>query len=796
MRTLLEDLRYGLRMLLKSPGFTVVVVLILALGIGANSAIFSVVNAVVLRPLPYRDPDRLYQLSGMKASGSRWISAPDFLTWQKRTQVFEQMAAARQLSFTLSQVDEPEQVHALSVTRECLPMLGTPPLLGRLFAEDDFRPGAPRVVLLGHQLWRRRFGSDPQILGKPVTLDGEAYTVAGVMPPAFQFNRRLFELWAPLTFTAEHLGRRDWPAFMVFGRLKPGVTRQQADTEMDTLSGALRQEFPETHKDWRAVLASLQEEVAAESRTTLLLLLGAVGFVLLIACMNVANMLLARSWGRAKEIAIRSALGARRLRVIRQLLTESLLLAGLGGALGLLLAAWGGPALARLFPGSLPRLDQTSLDVYVLAFTLLLSVLSGVLFGLAPALQVSRVDLNETLKETGRSGAGGWRGHRLRTLLVVAETALSLVLLVGAGLMIRSFVRLLQVNPGFKAERILTVRLPLPTYRVRDRKKQPAYYTEILEQVQTLPGVQSAALVTILPLGGISTVMTFARTGEEADEKGWTVPFRSISPEYFRVMRIPVLMGRPFNESDREGAPQVAIINEALARRMWPGENPIGKSLPAGGFLPVVGVVGNVKYGSLMAEPRPELYLPYLQRLGVPQSALVIRTASDPSKLTASVRKRIRELHSDQPVNEVRTMEELIANSVSRPRFYTVLLGVFGGLALLLAAAGVYGVMSYSVSQRHHEIGIRMALGARPTDVLKLVVSQGARYVVIGVAIGLGGAFAATRLLASLLYGITPTDPPTFAVISLLLLAVALAAIYVPAHRASRVDPMVALRHE
>lgn len=799
MRTLLEDLRYGLRMLLKSPAFSVLVIIILALGIGANSAIFSVVNAVVLRPLPYADPERLYELHGVTSRGRQWMSAPDFLTWRERTRAFEQMAAARQENLTLTGVDEPENLFGLGVSRECLPMLGVHPFLGRLFADEEFRPGAPRAVLLGYKLWRRRFGGDPQILGRPVTLNGEPYTVVGVMPPVFRFNYRNHELWFPLSFTADALGRRSWPAFMVFGRLKPGVTPQQAETEVDTLSRALSLEFPESHKGWHAALLPLQQQLTGEFRTALFLLLGAVGFVLLIACLNVANLLLARASERAKEIAIRTALGAGRLRLVRQLLTESVLLSGLGGTLGLLLAGWGAPALVALFPERIPipRLDQTSLDGRVLAFTFLLSLFSGILFGLAPALQASRVDLNETLKETGRSGTGGFRAQRLRSLLVVAETALSLVLLAGAGLMLRSFVRLLQVNPGFKAEKVLTVRLSLPSYRVRDRKRQPAYYAEILQQVETLPGVQSAALVTVLPLSGAQAVMTFSGGTLRTDEEMRPIPFRAVSPGYFRTMGIPILMGRPFAESDTAEAPPVAIVNEALARRYWPGENPIGKSLPVGKFLPVVGVVGNIKHQSLRADPEPELYLPYLQHLGVPHSALVVRTAADPLRLTAALRNRIRNLHSDQPLTDIKTMEQWIADSVSEPRFYTLLLGVFAGLALVLAAAGVYGVMSYSVTQRTHEVGIRMALGARQVDVLKLVVSQGARYVLLGLAIGLAGALAATRLLRNLLFAVSTTDTATtYVTVSLLLLAVALLATYLPARRASRVDPMVALRHE
>ncbi len=795
-----EDLRLALRVLTKHPSYAALVIVIMGLGIGANTAVFSVLNAVVLRPFPYAAPERLYELGASRKGTSLALSAADFVAWQARTQVFESMAAARRQDFTLTGTDEPAHVFGLRVTRECLPMLGTPPTLGRWLSLEDYRPGAPPVVLLAHRLWSRRFGADPQIAGQQVLLNGQAYTVVGVMPPSFRFNARNHEVWMPLVFTADQLNRLDPTGFMACGRLKPGLTRRQAEAEAGVVSRVLAEDLPKTHAGWQATLTPLVEEAVAEFRPALLALLGAVGLVLLIACLNAANLLLARASERAREMAVRIALGAGRWRLMRGLLTESVLLALLGGVLGLLLAGGGVRALAALFPERIPvpRLDQSGIDAYVLGFTLLVSVASGIVFGLAPAWQALRTDLNEALKESGRSASGGLGALRFRNLLVAAEVALSLVLLAGAGLMLRSFLRLLQVHPGFRAEKVLTVRLPLPAYRIPDRKRQPAYYTGILRHVQALPGVQAAGLVTMLPLSGGEAVITFAKSQAAAlrGEVSLVVAFRAVSPDYFRALGVPLLLGRSFTDADTEGAPRVAIVNGALARRYWPGENPLGKSLPVGEPLLVVGVVGNVKHSRLSAEPGPELFLPYLQYLGVPYSTLVIRTSAEPLKLAATVRRRIRQLHADQPITDVKTMEGVVVGSLATPRFYTLLLGIFAGLALALAAAGVYGVMSYSVSRRTQEIGIRMALGAQPGAVLRLMFWQGGKWILFGVAAGVLGAVATTRLIAKLLYGVSPTDPATLILVSSLLVAVALAASYLPARRAARVEPMAALRHE
>lgn len=799
MSQILQDLRYGIRMLWKSPAFTAVAVGILALGSGANSAIFSVLNAVVLRPLPYSDPERLYEIGGMTSHGSQWFSAPDLDTWRERTQVFEKTAAARSSRLILSNVDEPEQLFGLEVSRECLPMLGVSPLMGRWFSEEDFDPATQRPVIIGCRLWYRRFRGDPNILGKLITLNGNGYSVIGIMPPAFEFNHRRCEFWIPPSLGSLEAGqKRDQPAFLVYARARAGITPRQAQAETETISRLLTQQFPETHKGWRATISPLREKMVAEARPTLLLLFGVVGFVLLIACLNVASLLLARGTDRAKEIAVRTALGAGRFRIVRQLLTECIILAILGGALGLILASWANKALVALFSQktTLPRLEQTSIDGRVLAFTLLLAFASSVVFGLIPALQASKLDLNETLKESGRSGAGGVRSRRLRNLLVVAETALSLVLLAGAGLMFRSFYHLMQVKPGFKTGHVLTARLPIPVFRVPDKKRQPAYYTELLQRIQTLPGVHSAGLVTVLPLSGGEATFTIQVINDDGSEEFHSFPFRAVSPDYFRAMGIPLVMGRTFTESDTEGAPLVAIVSDMLARQLWPGENPIGKQLRLEKWVPVVGVVGNIKHTGLSAAAQGELYFPYLQFLGTPNTVLVVRTHSDPLDAIAAIRSRIRDVQPDQPISDIRTMDQVLADSIAQPRFYTWLLGIFAGLALILASAGVYGVMSYSVSQRQHEIGIRMALGAQGSDILRQFMVHGARYVLIGLGIGLAGALAATRLLSSLLYEVKRTDPDTYALVSLLLLISALGAIYIPARRATRVDPLTSLRYE
>lgn len=798
MSQLLQDIRYGIRMLWKSPGFTAVAVAVLALGSGANTAVFSVLNAVVLRPPPYSDPARLYRIESMTSRGPSSFSAPDLATWRERTQVFEKMAAGEQCSRILSGVDEPEQLLGVSVERDCLPLLGTPPIVGRWFSDEDFGPGGAKAVIIGQRLWQRRFHGDPNVLGKPILLDGAGHTVIGIMPPEFQFTDRRCEFWIPLQFSSEQLSSRDWPSCTVYARAKAGATWLQVEAETGMISRTLVQQFPKEHKNWRATVTPLRETIVGDARPTLVLLLGAVASVLMIACLNVANLLLARGTERSKEVAVRAALGAGRLRIVRQLLTESLLLALMGGFLGLLLAGWANRGLVALFwqRAALPRLEQTGIDGRVLGFTLMVAIAGSVLFGLVPALQASKLNLSETLKETGRSGTGGVRSRRLQNIIMVAETALSLLLLAGAGLMLRSFYNLIRINPGFKADHVLTARLPMPAYRVPDEKRQPAYYMEILRSVQRLPGVQSAGLATVLPLTGGEAIMAIRTTHDNGEVEDREYYFRAVSPDYFRAMGIPFKMGRDFTDADSADAPRVAIVNETLARQLWPSEYPIGKKLTAPKMPTVVGVVGDIRHTKLSAPPHAELYMPCLQYLGTPNSMLVVRPASDPMHMVDGIRKAIRQFEPDQPIVDLRTMEQVVSDSVAQPRFYTLLLGVFAGLAVVLAATGVYGVMSYSVSQQQHEIGIRMALGAQNRKIVGEFVSRGLRYVLVGIAIGLAAALAATRLLSTLLFEVEQTDPATYAFVSLFLLAWTVAAIWAPARRATRVDPLVALRHE
>jgi putative ABC transport system permease protein len=798
MNQFLQDLRFSARLLLKTPGFTLLVVIVLALGCGANTAIFSILNAVVLRPLPYAEPSRLYEIAGATLKETRRFSAPDLASWRERTRIFEKMVAVRPSGLFLSNIQEPEQLFGLAVDRECMSMLGTPALMGRWFLADDFGPAAPKTVLIGQRLWHRSFGGDVKTLGKSITLNGESYLVIGVMPAEFQFYDRRLEFWIPLQFTPQQLNGRDQAAFQVYARAKAGIKLKQVQAEADLISRLLTEQFPAMHKNWRATATPFQEKVVGDSRPTLFLLFGAVGFVLLIACLNVANLLLARGTDRAKEVAIRTALGASRFRIVRQMLTESLLLAFMASVLGLLLAGWANKGIIALFTqkSALPRMEQTSVDGWVLCFTFTVALVSTLLFGLMPALQASKIDLHETLKEAGRSGMMGVRSRRLRNFLIVAETGLSMVLLVGAGLMLRSFSHLLQVNPGFKADRVFTARLPIPQYRVNNPNQHPMYYQEILRRIQSLPGIHSAGLVTVLPLSGGEATLTILSHNDNGEEEERIYPFRAVSADYFKTMGIPIVMGRAFSDSDNADAAGVVIASEMLARQRWPGENPIGKSLRLMRPVSVVGVVGNIRHTRLSAPPQAELYLPYLQYLGTPNSNLVIRAETDPLALAPAIRKSIRDAQPDQPIVDVRTMEDVVYDSIAQPRFYTLLLGIFATLALFLAVAGIYGVISYTVSQCRHEIGIRMALGAQSRHILMKFMLQGAWYVFIGIALGLAGAFATTRFISTMLFEVTQTDPETYLVVSLLLVAFALLGIYFPARRALKADPLSALRDE
>ncbi|HVG22311.1 MAG TPA: ABC transporter permease [Blastocatellia bacterium] len=814
METLLQDLRYGIRMLAKKPAFTAVAVLALALGIGANTAIFSVVNTVLLKPLPFKDPDQLMMVweDNTKLGFPKDTPAPaNFVDWKDQNQVFDGMAAIATQTFNLTGVGEPEKLEGLRVSANFFPLLGVEPSLGRSFLPEEDLPQGERVVIISHGLWQRRFGSDASIIGRPLTLNGQSYTVVGVLskdfrfPDPFQSATEESAIWVPLAFSSEEASNRGGHYLFVYARTKPGVTQKQAQADMDTIAARLQQQYPDTNKSVGAVVTSLHEQVVGDIRPALLILLGAVCFVLLIACANVANLLLARAAARQKETAIRTALGASRPRLVGQFLTESLLLAGLGGIVGLLLAAIGMRVLVALMPATLSQAKDVNIDAKVLGFTLLVSLLTGVIFGLAPALQASRPDLNESLKEGGKGTAGVARA-RLRGLLVISEVALALVLLIGAGLLINSFLRLRSVDAGFNAANLLTMKVVLPRLKYPDPVKRTAFYDEMLRRIQSLPGVQSAGVITNLPLTfrGNNAGVTIEGRPEPAPDERPIVITRAISPDYFRTMNIPLLKGREFSPHDTPDAVGVVVIGETTARQFWPGEDAIGKRIKLGPFnsdepwLSVVGVAKDVRQFELDIDPKPQVYFPYSQMTYtfLAPRDLVVRTAGDPLSLASAVRGEVWAVDKDQPVSNISTMEQILSNSVARQRFNMLLLAIFAGVALLLAAVGIYGVISYSVTQRTHEIGIRMALGATSSDVLKLVVWQGLKLVSVGVVIGLSSAFVLTRLMQSLLFGVSATDPVTFASISAALVAVAMLASYIPARKATKVDPMVALRYE
>jgi putative ABC transport system permease protein len=811
MQTLGQDLRYGARMLMKNPGFSLIAALTLTLGIGANTAIFSVINGVLLKPLPYAEPERLVAVWEVRHDGRRGaVSYPNFADWRAQNQVFERIAIYRDSAMALTGGGEPTNLRAVITTPDLFPLLNARPQLGRGFLPEEEKPGS-RVVVLGHGAWRKYFSADPNLVGKQIKLNGRDFSVVGVMPAGFNFpvEAEQTDLWVSAAISSERDDPKDESlneqrgahVYDSIARLKPGVTLAAAQTDLETVMGRLRAQYPDDVSGDHTAMRPYLTELVGDVQRAMLVLFAAVGVVLLIACANVASLLLARAIGRQREIAVRAALGASWGRIVRQLLTESLLLAAVGGTAGLLLATWGVDLLKALSPADLPRMQDVRLDGRVLMFTLLVSLLTGLLFGLIPALRAARVDLNEALKEGGRGGEG-LRRNRLRSALVVAEVASAMTLLVGAGLLINSFVRLQRVNLGFDPHQVLTLRVELPEARYREGRQIINFNQEFIRRVERLPGVRSAAMVFKPPLSGDPSNY-FEVEGQPLDRsRRLSAGLRVSTPGYFHTLGVPFIDGRDFTDRDEMKSTPVVIINETLAARYFPNQNPIGKhirpAISVEGDPPwreIVGVVGAVRHGGPGKEPRPEFFLPHTQMPFITLTT-VVRVAGDPLAIVGAVRNEVSAMDRELPIDSVKTLDQRLTESVAQPLFNTLLLALFAGVAMTLTAVGLYGVMAFSVTARTREIGVRVALGARGPDVLRLVISQGMKLTLIGVAIGMVAALALTRLMKGLLFGVTPTDPATFALIALLLVGVAMLACYLPARRATKVDPMIALRYE
>lgn len=807
---MLQDIRYAFRTLLKNPGFTAVAVIAIALGVGPNSAIFSIINAVLLRPLPYQDPDRVVMLwENSKARGFDQlpVSGPTFMDWKRECRSFEDMAPAftiPEYGFNVTAGGEPERAQGGQAAANMFSVLGIKPVLGRYFLPEEDRPGGDSVVLIGHSFWQRRFGAARDVVGKSIGLDGRSATIVGVLPPEVEALGHV-DVWLPIAQDLALL-RRDHHNYGIVARLKPGATVRQAQAELDTIAKRLERDYPESNAGIGAMVIPMSEVIAGRIRPALMVMLAAVGFLLLIACANVASLLLARAASRQREIAVRAAVGASRWRVVRQLLTESVMLAAAGGALGVLLAAWSVRALRSQLPDIIPRLKDIGVDGSVLLFTLAISVLTGVLFGLAPALRASRTDLNETLKEGGGRGTVGDASQRARSALLVAEVALAVVLLAGAGLMVRSFLHVISVDPGFRASNVLTMQLTLPDLKYPKGREQLDFARRALERIDAVPGVRSAAIVSYLPMrGGLISlrisVMPFQVEGAPPAIAGQepTADYRVITPGFLETMGIPLRAGRNFDEHDTREKPGVLLINETMARQYYPNVNPVGRRLRLPPFekdvREIVGVIADLKLQGLEGKVEPAIFVPLAQQPSR-RFSIVVSALSNAAGLSGAVRKEILAIDSEQAVADVRTMEEVMSDSLLVRRLSVWMLGIFGALALALATVGIYGLTSYGVSRRRHEIGLRMALGAQAGSVLRLVVARGLVIVLIGVALGVPAALAMARLMRGLLFGVTTTDAVVFFAVPVALAAAAALASYIPARRAMRIDPIIALRYE
>jgi putative ABC transport system permease protein len=813
MDSLINDLRYGIRNLIARPGFTSIAVITLALGIGANTAIFSVVNATLLRPLPFKDPDRIVMVRGYIAKLSADnlpSSAGNYLAVARQSQTFQQLTAFRQWTWQLTHSGEPEQLQGVRVSANFFEAVGASPALGQTFTAEQDQEGAAPVTIISNRLWHREFAADPNVVGKSLILNGRRVTVIGVMPrdfefpgganmnPGLQFATRN-DIWMPLQWSGEERGNQGNLNLAVLGRLKPGVTVAQAEIETRAIESGL----PLAKVGYTVNLVPLQKQMVGNIRRLLLVLLATVVFVMLIACANVANLLLARASARRKEMAIRGALGAGRGRIVRQLLTESLLLSSFGGLVGLLIAIWATPLLVSFIPEEIPRIHEINVDLRVLGFTLVISIISGIVFGLAPALQTLRIDLNESLKESARSISGSLSQNRMRAFLVIGEVSLAVVLMIGAALLIKSFIRLMDVKPGFDPSQTLTMEVSLPALppsKYAKESEQAAFFEQALDRLSRTPGVTAAGAVVSLPLTGAeeSTDLFFEGRPRPPAGQRPQADYTIVTPDYFRALAIPLLKGREFSSQDRKDAPMVIIVNEELARRHFPNEEPLGKRINVGfEDFPreIVGIVGGIKQSTLAGDFQPAMYIPYQQRPANGMS-IVVRTTGDPMSVAAAARDQIHSVDVSIPVTNIRTMDQIFSESVVQQRFSMLLVGLFGALALVLAAIGIYGVMAYTVTQRKHEIAVRMALGAKRRQVVQLILKDGLLLASFGVGFGLIGAFALTRLMASLLFEVKPTDIQTFATVSALLILIALAACLLPARRATRVDPLVALRYE